>query len=182
MTTTATYDLAELQKETRMGAMGSETASREIRRIDLSHFAQRKTEIADEAPSLEVELHHAVLGIEHEVLQTLHGRSVRITENSLHLFRVVLLVVVDHRMPKIVLAFEVVIERPFGYTHAFEHFLDARDLKPPLGQELGATPNQRPAGVRSGCGTQSPLGFHCRQWGRVTGEHAKSFAFQRLNT
>ena len=35
-TTTATYDLAELQKETRMGAMGSETASREIRRIDLS--------------------------------------------------------------------------------------------------------------------------------------------------
>ena len=48
MTTTATYDLAELQKETRMGAMGSETASREIRRIDLSHFAQRKTEIADQ--------------------------------------------------------------------------------------------------------------------------------------
>ena len=47
-TTTATYDLAELQKETRMGAMGSETASREIRRIDLSHFAQRKTEIADQ--------------------------------------------------------------------------------------------------------------------------------------
>ena len=47
-TTTATYDLAELQKETRMGAMGSETASREIRRIDLSDFAQRKTEIADQ--------------------------------------------------------------------------------------------------------------------------------------
>jgi len=47
-TTTATYDLAELQRETRMGAMGSETASREIRRIDLSHFAQRKTEIANQ--------------------------------------------------------------------------------------------------------------------------------------
>ena len=45
MTTTATYDLAELQKETRMGAMGSETASREIRRIDLSDFARRKTEV-----------------------------------------------------------------------------------------------------------------------------------------
>ena len=31
-----------------MGAMGSETASREIRRIDLSYFAQRKTEVADQ--------------------------------------------------------------------------------------------------------------------------------------
>ena len=40
--------LDELQKETRMGAMGSETGSREIRRIDLSNFAERKAEIADQ--------------------------------------------------------------------------------------------------------------------------------------
>ena len=46
--TTATYDLTELQKETRMGAMGSETSNREIRRIDLSDFEQRKAEIADQ--------------------------------------------------------------------------------------------------------------------------------------
>ena len=51
MTTTATYDLAELQKETRMGAMGSETASREIRRIDLSDFARRKTCLLYTSPS-----------------------------------------------------------------------------------------------------------------------------------
>ncbi|MET1117045.1 MAG: 2-oxoglutarate and iron-dependent oxygenase domain-containing protein [Comamonas sp.] len=45
---TATYDLTELQKETRMGAMGSESGRREIRRIDLSDFAQRKEEIANQ--------------------------------------------------------------------------------------------------------------------------------------
>ena len=42
------YQLAELHKETRMGALGSETSSREIRRIDLRDFVARKTEIADQ--------------------------------------------------------------------------------------------------------------------------------------
>ncbi|MEG1771473.1 MAG: 2-oxoglutarate and iron-dependent oxygenase domain-containing protein, partial [Comamonas sp.] len=46
--TTATYDLTELQKETRMGALGSESSRREIRRIDLSDFAARKVEIAEQ--------------------------------------------------------------------------------------------------------------------------------------
>jgi isopenicillin N synthase-like dioxygenase len=41
------YSLDELNKETRMGAMGTETA-REIRRIDLSDFDDRKAEIADQ--------------------------------------------------------------------------------------------------------------------------------------
>jgi isopenicillin N synthase-like dioxygenase len=41
------YSLDELNKETRMGAMGTETA-REIRRIDLSDFDNRKAEIADQ--------------------------------------------------------------------------------------------------------------------------------------
>ncbi len=42
------YDMAELQKETRMGAMGSETTTREIRRISLADFDRRKAEIADQ--------------------------------------------------------------------------------------------------------------------------------------
>lgn len=42
------YSLAELQKESRMGALGSETTQREIRRIDLRDFAARKAEIADQ--------------------------------------------------------------------------------------------------------------------------------------
>lgn len=45
---TANYDLTELQKETRMGALGCESRRREIRRIDLSHFAERRAEIADQ--------------------------------------------------------------------------------------------------------------------------------------
>ncbi|MDM0046052.1 2OG-Fe(II) oxygenase family protein [Variovorax dokdonensis] len=44
----ATYDMAELQKESRMGAIGSETTTREIRRIDISDFENRKAEIADQ--------------------------------------------------------------------------------------------------------------------------------------
>jgi isopenicillin N synthase-like dioxygenase len=40
--------LAELQKESRMGAMGSETSTREIRRISLADFDARRTEIADQ--------------------------------------------------------------------------------------------------------------------------------------
>ena len=42
------YSLDELNKETRMGALGSETSEREIRRIDLSNFERRKPEIADQ--------------------------------------------------------------------------------------------------------------------------------------
>jgi isopenicillin N synthase-like dioxygenase len=40
--------LNELQTEARMGAMGRETATREIRQIDLSDFEHRKTVIADQ--------------------------------------------------------------------------------------------------------------------------------------
>lgn len=39
---------AELAKEARMGAEGTESTSREVRRIDLSDFEQRKYEIADQ--------------------------------------------------------------------------------------------------------------------------------------
>src|SRR6218665_1799223 len=46
--TAAAYDLTELQKESRMGAMGSVNTTREIRRIDLSNFEARKAEIADQ--------------------------------------------------------------------------------------------------------------------------------------
>ncbi|WP_077034322.1 isopenicillin N synthase family oxygenase [Pelomonas sp. KK5] len=42
------YSLNELNKETRMGAMGTETSEREIRRIDLSDFERRKPEIAEQ--------------------------------------------------------------------------------------------------------------------------------------
>jgi isopenicillin N synthase-like dioxygenase len=50
MTPTATADhgLTELQRESRMGAMGSTNTTREIRRIDLSDFEARKDEIAQE--------------------------------------------------------------------------------------------------------------------------------------
>ena len=41
------YSLDELNKETRVGAMGTETA-REIRRIDLSDYDNRRAEIADQ--------------------------------------------------------------------------------------------------------------------------------------
>jgi len=40
--------LAELSKESRMGAMGVDTSSRDVRRIDLSDFDRRKIEIADQ--------------------------------------------------------------------------------------------------------------------------------------
>lgn len=45
---TATYDMTELQKESRMGAMGSENTTREIRVIDLSDFERRRAEIAQQ--------------------------------------------------------------------------------------------------------------------------------------
>lgn len=41
------YSLEELQKESRMGALGQETFEREVRVIDLSDFEQRKYDIAD---------------------------------------------------------------------------------------------------------------------------------------
>lgn len=42
------YALSELNKEARMGAMGTENATREVRRIDLTDFERRKAEIADQ--------------------------------------------------------------------------------------------------------------------------------------
>ncbi len=45
---TGSLDMAELQKESRMGAMGSESTTREIRRIDFSDYESRKAEIADQ--------------------------------------------------------------------------------------------------------------------------------------
>ena len=44
----STFQLTELQKESRMGAMGSVNTTREVRRIDLSDFEARKAEIADQ--------------------------------------------------------------------------------------------------------------------------------------
>ena len=46
--TTTPLMLDELQTEARMGAMGRETDTREIRQIDLSDFEHRKTGIADQ--------------------------------------------------------------------------------------------------------------------------------------
>ena len=50
------YQLNELNKETRMGSMGSETHAREIRRIDLSNYDERKNQIADELWSAAVDV------------------------------------------------------------------------------------------------------------------------------
>ena len=52
----AAYPLVELEKESRMGAMGSENPGREVRRIDLSDFEHRKAEIADQLWSAAVEV------------------------------------------------------------------------------------------------------------------------------
>lgn len=43
-----THTLDELQRETRMGALGTETTDREIRRINLRDFDSRREEITDE--------------------------------------------------------------------------------------------------------------------------------------
>ncbi len=48
MTTSTLYPLEELQKESRMGAIGTETTAREIRVIDMSDFDNRRAEIADQ--------------------------------------------------------------------------------------------------------------------------------------
>ena len=42
-----TYDMTELQRERRMGAMGTES-DREVRRISMADLADRRTEVADE--------------------------------------------------------------------------------------------------------------------------------------
>ncbi|MGG7102908.1 isopenicillin N synthase family dioxygenase [Rhodococcus sp. 24CO] len=43
-----TYEMTELSRESRMGGLGTETTDREVRRIDLSDFENRRSEIADE--------------------------------------------------------------------------------------------------------------------------------------
>ena len=47
---------SELAKESRMGALGSETGQREIRRISLADYEQRKAQIADELWSAAVDV------------------------------------------------------------------------------------------------------------------------------
>ena len=54
--TTVTNTLEELKKESRMGATGVENHSREVRRIDLTDFAARKAQIADELWSAAVDV------------------------------------------------------------------------------------------------------------------------------
>ncbi len=46
--TVTPFTLHELSKESRMGAMGSETTTREVRRISLADFERRRAEIADQ--------------------------------------------------------------------------------------------------------------------------------------
>lgn len=46
--TNASHSLAELQKESRMGAAGSETTARSVPVIDLSDFGSRRAEITDQ--------------------------------------------------------------------------------------------------------------------------------------
>jgi len=48
MNSSATHTLHELSKESRMGAMGSETTAREVRRISLADFERRRAGIADQ--------------------------------------------------------------------------------------------------------------------------------------
>ncbi|TBV04657.1 2OG-Fe(II) oxygenase [Pseudomonas dryadis] len=50
------YSLTELNKESRMGAMGSENNAREVRRIDLSDFERRKAEITEQLWRASVEV------------------------------------------------------------------------------------------------------------------------------
>jgi isopenicillin N synthase-like dioxygenase len=54
--TNALHEFTELQKDSRMGAMGSETQAREIRVIDLSDFEARRAEIADQLWSASVDV------------------------------------------------------------------------------------------------------------------------------
>ncbi len=45
---TTSYSLTELDREARMGAAGSESTAREIRRISLTDFPDRREQIADQ--------------------------------------------------------------------------------------------------------------------------------------
>ena len=68
MTTTHTtaQPLAELQKESRMGAMGTTSTTREVRRINISDFDARKAEITDQLWAASVDVgffqltHHGI--------------------------------------------------------------------------------------------------------------------------
>ena len=68
MTTTHTtaQPLAELQKECRMGAMGTTSTTREVRRINISDFDARKAEITDQLWAASVDVgffqltHHGI--------------------------------------------------------------------------------------------------------------------------
>ncbi|CAN5474922.1 isopenicillin N synthase family oxygenase [soil metagenome] len=51
-----TFMLDELKKESLMGAMGSETDGREVRRIDMSNFDERKAEITEQLWSASTEI------------------------------------------------------------------------------------------------------------------------------
>lgn len=55
-TTQSHYSMKELEKESRMGATGEETFTREVRCIDLSDFDNRKNEIADQLWSAAVDI------------------------------------------------------------------------------------------------------------------------------
>ena len=62
------YALQELEKEALMGAEGEETFAREVRCIDLSNFAARKNDIAEQLWEAAVEIgffqvsHHGIPG------------------------------------------------------------------------------------------------------------------------
>jgi isopenicillin N synthase-like dioxygenase len=51
-----THALTELQRETRMGALGTETADREIRRISLADFETRRDEITEQLWSAAIDI------------------------------------------------------------------------------------------------------------------------------
>ena len=51
------YALQELEKEALMGAEGEETFAREVRCIDLSNFAARKNDIAEQLWEAAVDSH-----------------------------------------------------------------------------------------------------------------------------
>lgn len=51
-----TYAMDELKKESRMGAFGTETTAREVRRIDLSNFEARRAEITEQLWSAATEI------------------------------------------------------------------------------------------------------------------------------
>jgi isopenicillin N synthase-like dioxygenase len=69
-----TYTLAELDRETRMGGAGKETADREIRRIDLSDFDRRRAEITEELWAAAIDIGFFQL-VNHGIEQPLVDRA-----------------------------------------------------------------------------------------------------------